>query len=75
MRDVKLNYGKTNESAAIALSQQHSKETKLIREWGKNGPSMVWELERGDTYASPTISDGKLFSFDLAETLILWLLT
>ena len=44
-----------------------SKETKLLKRWGKNGPSMVWELERGDTYASPTVSDGKLFSFDLAD--------
>ena len=28
-----------------------SKETKLLKRWGENGPNMVWELERGDTYA------------------------
>jgi len=32
-----------------------SSETKLLKTWPKSGPSAVWELERGDGYASPSI--------------------
>lgn len=44
-----------------------SKETKLLKDWPKKGPKVVWELERGETYAAPTVADGRLFSFDLAD--------
>ncbi len=41
-----------------------SRETMLLEEWPVGGPEMVWELERGETYAAPTVSGGRLFSFD-----------
>ena len=44
-----------------------SRENNLLKSWGKDGPKLVWELKRGDTYAAPTIANGKLFSFDLAD--------
>ena len=44
-----------------------SRENNLLKSWGKDGPKLVWELMRGDTYAAPTIANGKLFSFDLAD--------
>ena len=44
-----------------------SKESKLLKTWPEKGPKVVWELERGETYAAPTIVDGRLFSFDLAD--------
>ena len=44
-----------------------SKETNLLKSWGKEGPKLIWELKRGETYASPTLAKGKLFSFDLAD--------
>ena len=44
-----------------------SNESKLLKGWPETGPKVVWELERGETYAAPTIVDGRLFSFDLAD--------
>ena len=53
-------------------------ETNLLKNWGENGPDLVWETEGlGDGYSSPIITDefiyvtgaidsiGNLFKFDL----------
>jgi outer membrane protein assembly factor BamB len=40
-----------------------SPETKLLKDWGKNGPTLVWESKKGEGYASPAISKGILILF------------
>jgi outer membrane protein assembly factor BamB len=42
------------------------RETKLLKAWPASGPKIIWELARGESYAAPTIADGRLFSFDRA---------
>ena len=42
------------------------RETRLLKDWPASGPKIVWELARGESYAAPTIADGRLFSFDRA---------
>ena len=33
-----------------------STETKLLEKWKKNGPELIWEVTKGEGYASPIIS-------------------
>ncbi|HUQ94867.1 MAG TPA: PQQ-binding-like beta-propeller repeat protein [Bryobacteraceae bacterium] len=40
-----------------------STETKLLRDWGKGGPKLVWEMKKGTGYASPAIAGDKLVYF------------
>ena len=49
-----------------ARDDASSGETGLLADWPKSGPRIVWELARGESYAAPTIADGRLFSFDRA---------
>ncbi len=45
------------------LGPQHngvSTETKINLTWGTEGPKLLWTLERGSGYASPSIAQGKL---------------
>lgn len=37
-----------------------SRETKLLRTWPDGGPKLVWEMRRGDGYASPVFADGRM---------------
>src|ERR1019366_5530586 len=32
-----------------------SPETKLLRDWPKSGPTLLWEMEKGTGYSSPAI--------------------
>ncbi|MBL8175594.1 MAG: PQQ-like beta-propeller repeat protein [Bryobacterales bacterium] len=34
----------------------HSSETKLLRNWPKNGPKLIWEMKKGTGYSSPAIA-------------------
>lgn len=40
-----------------------SPETKLLKEFPAGGPTKVWEIARGEGYASPIIADGRLVLF------------
>ena len=40
-----------------------SPETKLLRDWPKGGPTMLWEMEKGTGYSSPAISQDRLVYF------------
>lgn len=40
-----------------------SGETGIRQEWPEAGPPVVWEFERGSSYASPAIAGGKLVLF------------
>lgn len=40
-----------------------SSETHLIDNWGKNGPKIIWEVMKGEGYASPAIAQGVLVLF------------
>jgi outer membrane protein assembly factor BamB len=40
-----------------------SPETKLLEKWPKKGPKLLWELAKGEGYASPAIKDGILILF------------
>ena len=40
-----------------------SPETKIIEEWGNNGPKLIWEIKKGEGYSSPAISRGVLVLF------------
>ena len=44
-----------------------SSETQLVPMWSENGPSLVWSLEKGQGYASPSIVDGVLVLFHRME--------
>ena len=37
-----------------------STETKLLREWPKAGPTLVWEMRKGTGYSSPAIAGDRL---------------
>ena len=65
-----LPEGAVTESWPRFLGPRHdasSAETKLLKTWPEEGPKVVWELERGEGYAAPTIADGRLFSFDRTD--------
>ena len=32
-----------------------SPETKVLRDWPKSGPTLLWEMEKGTGYSSPAI--------------------
>ncbi|HLX64859.1 MAG TPA: PQQ-binding-like beta-propeller repeat protein [Planctomycetota bacterium] len=38
-------------------------ETKILKEWPKEGPPLVWEMKRGTGYASPSILGDHLVYF------------
>lgn len=40
-----------------------SHETKLMEKWPEDGPKLLWDLEKGEGYASPAIKEGKLILF------------
>jgi outer membrane protein assembly factor BamB len=40
-----------------------SSETKLLKKWPKDGPKLLWEIRKGEGYASPAIKDGILILF------------
>jgi len=40
-----------------------SPETHLFREWGDTGPALLWELSKGEGYASPIIEGERLLLF------------
>lgn len=37
-----------------------SRETGLARTWPEAGPPLVWEMTRGDGFASPVVAEGRL---------------
>ncbi len=37
-----------------------STETRLLRQWPKNGPTLVWEMRKGTGYSSPAIAGDRL---------------
>jgi outer membrane protein assembly factor BamB len=40
----------------------HSKETKLLREWPKEGPKLLWQTTNlGGGYSTPAVADGRIF--------------
>lgn len=40
-----------------------SSETRLLREWPKGGPTLLWEMRKGTGYSSPAISGERLVYF------------
>src|SRR5882724_6396397 len=40
-----------------------SGETKLLRNWPKGGPTLVWEMRKGTGYSSPAIAGEYLVYF------------
>src|SRR6185503_5867136 len=40
-----------------------SPETKLLRDWPKGGPTLLWEMRKGTGYSSPAIADDHLVYF------------
>lgn len=40
-----------------------SPETHLLKQFPKDGPARVWEVQRGDAYTSPAIAGDRLVSF------------
>jgi outer membrane protein assembly factor BamB len=40
-----------------------SLETNLVKNWGKNGPKLLWERNKGEGYSSPGVSQGILVLF------------
>jgi outer membrane protein assembly factor BamB len=44
-----------------------STETKLLHEWPKPGPPLVWEMRTGSGYSSPAISGERLVFFHRQE--------
>ncbi|MEI6885094.1 MAG: PQQ-binding-like beta-propeller repeat protein [Bacteroidota bacterium] len=46
-----------------------SKENiKLISDWGKTGPRIVWKLSLGEGHAAPAVYDGRVYILDYDET-------
>ena len=40
-----------------------STETHLIEDWGERGPRVIWEVVKGEGYASPAVSKNILILF------------
>src|SRR5438067_1216113 len=40
-----------------------STETALLKSFPKNGPAIVWEVTKGEGYASPAVVGGRLVLF------------
>ena len=40
-----------------------STETQLIENWGEGGPRVIWEVTKGEGYASPAVSKDILILF------------
>ena len=40
-----------------------STETKVLKKWPESGPKLLWEIRKGEGYASPAIKDGMLILF------------
>lgn len=40
-----------------------SRETKLLQTWPTTGPDVVWEMQTGEGFATPTILNGRLIFF------------
>ncbi|MFT7676421.1 MAG: outer membrane protein assembly factor BamB [Planctomycetota bacterium] len=38
----------------------HSAETKLLHDFGPEGPTLLWERSRGEGYAAPSVAEGVL---------------
>lgn len=40
----------------------HSKETRLLKEWPKDGPKLVWQvMDVGGGYSTPTVAGGRVY--------------
>jgi outer membrane protein assembly factor BamB len=56
------------------LGPQHnatSSETKLLKRWPPEGPKLVWELRKGESYSSPAIQRDRLvFTHRIADEVI-----
>ena len=44
-----------------------SAETNLDLMWSENGPTLLWEVEKGDGYSSPAVKNGILVLFHRLE--------
>lgn len=54
-----LAAGAVTEDWTAFLGPTHngiSKETKLLKSWGKEGPKLLWEMRKGTGYSSPAIA-------------------
>jgi len=40
-----------------------SSETRLLKDWSKEGPAIVWEMRRGQSYSSPVFVGDRLVYF------------
>ena len=49
------------------LDDATSPETKLLGKWPEGGPRLLWEISKGEGYASPAIKNGKLVLFHRLE--------
>ena len=49
-----------------ATDNAATSERPLLKDWGEDGPALLWELERGEGYASPVISGDRLVLFHRA---------
>ena len=38
----------------------HSRETHLAKSWPEGGPTLLWEMQRGDGYACPVVAQGRV---------------
>ena len=65
-RPKPLPAGAATSDWASFLGPSHngtSPETKLLRDWPKGGPRLLWEMAKGTGYSSPAISQDRLVYF------------
>ena len=41
-----------------------STETGILKSWKQGGPPLLWHVPTGESYAAPSVADGRLFLFD-----------
>jgi outer membrane protein assembly factor BamB len=46
-----------------------STETKLLHNWGRNGPKLIWEMKKGTGYSSPAIAGNYLVYMHRTENM------
>ena len=40
-----------------------SPETSLLKDWGDDGPRVLWEMKKGESYSAPSVSGHRLIFF------------
>jgi len=59
--------GKWTQFRGAGFDNINKENVKLIDQWGKDGPKIVWKVDLGEGHAAPVIYNGKVYLLDYNE--------